>query len=137
MLTRHARDATERTSTMECGEMTKKKLCDYEKDCARSTFATCMGCDKNYKNQEPERPPIICNGCHPKPCSGCRWENERCNHRPSTKGDHLCRYFSEPAEPERVIPLTPEVIKALDAIESMADGIKAAIYLIRSKRGER
>ena len=52
---------------------------------------------------EPERPPIICNGCHPKPCSGCRWENERCNHRPSTKGDHLCRYFSEPAEPELVI----------------------------------
>jgi hypothetical protein len=48
---------------------------------------------------------VKCDGCHPKPCSGCRWENERCKHRPYAKGDHSCRYFEEPPkdEPEMVI----------------------------------
>jgi hypothetical protein len=31
----------------DCG----KKLCNFEKGCARSTFATCIECDKNYKNR--------------------------------------------------------------------------------------
>ena len=38
----------------------RDKLCDYEKDCARSTFATCMECDKNYKNiRKDEREKVL------------------------------------------------------------------------------
>jgi hypothetical protein len=45
---------------------------------------------------------IPCNGCHPKPCSGCKFEKERCKYRPFAKGEHHCRYFTD-AEPD----LTP------------------------------
>ena len=47
--------------------------------------------------EKTERPQVICDGCHPKPCSGCRFEREQCNHRPFAKGDHICRYFTERA----------------------------------------
>lgn len=37
-----------------------ERLCEYEKDCARSTFATCMECDKNYKNiRKAEREKVL------------------------------------------------------------------------------
>jgi hypothetical protein len=45
--------------------------------------------------EKAERPPIICDGCHPKPCSGCRFERQRCKHRPFVKGEHSCSYFEE------------------------------------------
>lgn len=39
-------------------QQTYNTLCDYEKNCARSTFATCLECNKNYKNQQ------MCNEGH-------------------------------------------------------------------------
>lgn len=48
------------------------------------------------KIEKAEKPPVICDGCHPKPCSGCRFEREQCKHRPFAKGDHICRYFTVP-----------------------------------------
>lgn len=33
----------------------RKALCPYEKDCARSTFATCMYCDAKFKSEQSIR----------------------------------------------------------------------------------
>ena len=50
---------------------------------------------------------VKCDGCHPKPCSGCRWENERCKYRPYAKGGHSCRYFEEPQKKEPELFICP------------------------------
>lgn len=56
---------------------------------------------RNKIKEEEEKKPVSCDGCHPKPCSGCRFEMERCEHRPYAKGEHICRFFEEPVpDPE-------------------------------------
>ena len=60
-----------------------EKLCDVQKATIDAQGTSIL----DYQGM------ITCNGCHPKPCSGCIKENESCKYRPYAKGDHICRYF--------------------------------------------
>lgn len=41
----------------------------------------------------PQKIPVLCNGCHPKPCRGCKLENDDCKIRILVKGEHSCSHF--------------------------------------------
>ena len=78
-------------------EVNEKRIADLEK-LSTMQKATIDSLGKALREAEKA---VKCDGYHPKPCSGCRWENERCKYRPYAKGDHSCRYFEEPKRKNR------------------------------------
>jgi hypothetical protein len=90
----------------------KGRIVDLEKLCDMQKTTLDQQGKALREALETIRHTVPCDGCHPKPCSGCQWELERCKYRRLAKGDHHCRYFKEhredPAQKEPELFICPE-----------------------------
>ena len=86
------RKVVEENAELESRIADLEKLCDMQKTTPDQQGKALREALETIRHTVP------CDGCHPKPCSGCQWELERCKYRRLAKGDHHCRYFKEHRE---------------------------------------